>query len=69
MHKKDRVLEHCKYYDDGKCPHRIAFSKKLEELEQAGMQIGSLQPRCPKDAQRDKRGLLRCICERGDKLC
>lgn len=66
---KDKVLEYCKYWDDGNCPFRKEFTRKLEELEAAGIDIAALQPRCPSDAQRSKRGILKCICERGDKLC
>ena len=69
MQKAQQVLDFCKYYDNGKCPYRKACSEKVDELEKAGIPIGSLQPRCPKDAQRDKRGLLRCVCERRNRLC
>lgn len=69
MAPNDKVIEYCKYWDDGNCKYRIEFANKLDEYEEAGMSIVGLQPRCPTDAQRSKRGILKCICERGDKLC
>lgn len=67
--KNSRVLEYCKYWNNGNCQFRKEFAEKLDALEAAGGSVAALQPRCPVDAQRSKRGLLRCICERSDKLC
>lgn len=66
---KGRILEYCKYYDDGACPYRKAFREKLDALIASGTEVGSLQPRCPRDAQGSKRGILSCLLERKDKLC
>ena len=66
---KARVLEYCRYWNDGKCQYHKEFKEKLEMLEAAGLSIAALQPRCPEDAQRNKRGLLCCVLERRDKLC
>lgn len=66
---KERVLEYCRYWNDGKCQYHKEFKEKLETLEASGLGIAALQPRCPIDAQRNKRGLLCCVLERRDKLC
>lgn len=65
----NKILEYCKYWDNGNCPYRRDFGAKLDALMAEGKSIEALQPRCPVDAQRSKRGILKCICEKGDKLC
>lgn len=64
-----KVVEFCRYWDDGECQYRKAFVDRMTELEAAGKDIAALQPRCPRDALRNKKGLLTCYCSRGDKLC
>lgn len=70
MSKRKETLEPCKYLDSSnECPHAKEFEAKLDELMAQGKDIGALQPRCPKDAQRNKRGLNCCWCKKGDILC
>ena len=66
---KNKVLEYGRYWNDGNCPFKKELAKKIKEREPAGIGIAALQTRCPIDEQRSKRGSLKCICERGDKLC
>lgn len=66
--KNERILVECKYYDEGRCPHKVAYSKMVDEIIARGMDIGGLQPRCPRDAQKTKRGVFACICERSERL-
>lgn len=51
----------CKYYDEGRCSHRIAYQKLLDALELRGKDITGIQPRCPGDAQHNKNGTPTCI--------
>lgn len=62
------LIHFCKYYDNGACPYLQDFQKKLDELLYAENAV-SLQPRCPRDAQRNKKGVLCCWCKRRDILC
>ena len=66
--KTERILEYCKYYDSGKCPHKVAYERVIDALVAQGKDMAGLQPRCPVDAQRNKRGILSCVCERREKL-
>lgn len=64
----ERILVFCKYYDNGRCCHKLAYERKIDDLLSQDKDIGGLQPCCPRDAQRNKRGILSCVCERKDKL-
>lgn len=66
---KARVLEYCKYHANGACQYKREFAEKLDALSAANKSIEGLQPRCPKDAQRNFRGIHCCIVERRHKLC
>lgn len=65
---KERILEYCKYHDGEKCPYRAEYIRRLVEATERGENVDGLQPRCPRDAQRNKRGVLMCICERSERL-
>lgn len=66
--RHERILDYCKYYANGACPHKAAYEVQVDALIEHGLTVGGLQPRCPRDAQRTKRGVFACICERSEHL-
>lgn len=66
--KTEKMLDFCKYYDNGRCPYKVAYEQMIDILIAQGRDMAGLQPRCPRDAQRNKRGTLSCICERSERL-
>lgn len=65
----DRILDYCKYHNNGNCQYAAAYAKQIDEIIARGEEVGGLQPRCPRDAQKTKRGVFACICERSKRLC
>lgn len=65
------LLSPCKYLQSPNwfCPHKIDFEHKVAELQSQGKDVQALQPRCPRDAQRNKRGLNVCWCYEEERLC
>lgn len=65
---RKNTIVFCKYYnqENKHCPYREEFITKCQALDN---NVGALQPRCPRDAQRDKHGITRCWCTGGEVLC
>lgn len=64
-----KLIEVCKYYNHGHCPYKAEYARIVDGIIERGEDVGGLQPRCPRDAQKTKRGVFACHCERGKRLC